>query len=143
MEVYIATGLKNWVQHNELMVALAVRGHRVTYDWTTHGAVRDKGVERIREVAGLEARGVADASLVVVLLPTGLESFGRGTHAELGMAIALGKRIVLWSDEPLIFGATKETCAFYHHPLVEQVYSVPAKMVSAVLATVDPDWGLP
>ena len=123
MRYYIATGLANHAQHNRLMAQFTVMGHHITYDWTTHGPVRDKGLARIKEVAELETSGVSTADFIVVLLPRGLNTSQRGTHAELGMAIALGKPVVIWSDQEALFGATKETCAFYHHPQVLQLHS--------------------
>lgn len=89
-------------------------GHTISYDWTHHGAVRDKGIPRIREVAQSELDGVMDAHFIVVLLPTGLNSSGRGTHVELGIALACGKPVLIWSDDHRIFEATEQTCAFYH-----------------------------
>lgn len=71
-----------------------------------------------RAVAASEATGVAQAELVVLLLP------GRyGTHAELGMAIATAsnKRIVLWSETDAPFAGADGFCVFYHHPCVERL----------------------
>lgn len=119
MKFYVATALANHAQHNRIAERLSSRGHELTYDWTVHGPVRDKGLARIREVVELEARGVREADVVVVVLaPAGMATFARGTHAELGMAIANGIEVVLLSPDERVFGATKETCAFYHHPLV-------------------------
>ncbi len=108
LKYYIATRLERHADHNTVRDHLAALGHEITYDWTVHGPVWRSGVERIREVAALELQGVVDADVVVVLLPG-----GRGTHAELGMALATGKRIVLHGAAEN-FGATPETCAFYH-----------------------------
>lgn len=115
MKYYIATKLERHRDHNLVRDSMAARGHQITYDWSVHGPVFRSGVERIREVAQLETRGVLDADLVIVLLPG-----GRGTHAELGMAIASGKPVLLHAPQSisaLYFGAYPETCAFYHHPL--------------------------
>ena len=118
MKYYIATRLERAADHNTLRDAMAARGHTLTYDWTRHGSVWRSGVETIREVATLETLGVLDADLVIVLLPG-----GRGTHVELGMAIGAGTaRVLLHTQEPHLFGASPETCAFYHHP---RVYHAP------------------
>lgn len=82
MNVYIATGLDNAAAHNRLRDLLAAQGVGLTYDWTTHGSVWQRGRAEIREVAALEADGVRHADLVIALLPG-----GRGTHAEIGIAI--------------------------------------------------------
>lgn len=117
---YIATKLENYKQHNEVADLLDNASFRLTYDWTEHGPVWKSGVERIKQVSQLETLGVADADFVVVLLPG-----GRGTHVELGMAIAFNKPVILWSDNERLFSADPETCAFYHHPLVFQSFSRP------------------
>lgn len=119
MKYYIATKLENHAAHNKLRDELAALGHSCTYDWTHHGPVYRSGLARIEEVAQLEFEGVAKADTVIMLWPG-----GRGTHVELGMAIALGKRCVIVSDVEDDHGATSETCAFYHHPAVDMFRSV-------------------
>ncbi len=76
------------------------------------------------------------ADLVIVLLPSGMKSSGRGTHAELGIALGLNIPILIWSNVPGMFEATEATCAFYHHPGVvamvgdDAVYAVLTAPVS-------------
>lgn len=117
MKVYIATSLERRADHNAVRDALAHMGHALSYDWTAHGPVWADGAARIREVAALEMRGVIDADLVIVLLPG-----GRGTHAELGAALAAGRPVLLHSVDPGPLGAVPETCAFYHHPSVRRIH---------------------
>ncbi len=76
---------------------------------------------------------------------------GRGTHAELGMAIGQnemfdycmrgvsaskkeGRRIVIYSPDPeMDFGENSpRTCVFYHHPLVERFSSMD-EMINSLL----------
>lgn len=116
MKYYIATRLERYVDHNLVRNWMATRGHEITYDWTSHGSVKDQGADRIREVAEAETRGVVDADLVIVLLPG-----GRGTHAELGMAIARGRPVLLHSETGAEFAPGSATCAFYHHPQCRRV----------------------
>lgn len=123
MRCYIATRLENHERHNAVRDALASVGIELTYDWSTHGPVWQAGAERIREVACNELNGVIEADFVVVILPG-----GRGTHAELGMALALGKMVYLLCETEetnQMLRAVPETCAFYHHPLCKPVNSVP------------------
>lgn len=115
MKYYIATKLENHVSHNDLRDWLTSLGHIVTYDWTQHGPVYPLGVDVIREVAEKEIQGVIDADYVIVLWPG-----GRGTHAELGAAIAANKSVIFYSPVDDHHKATKETCAFYHHPNVKR-----------------------
>lgn len=133
MRFYIATRLENHAAHNELRDALLALGHEISYDWTTHGPVWRKGVEVIQQTAIAERDGIESADVVVALLPG-----GRGTHAEIG--IALGKRIplILHAPDDSMFGATPETCAFYHGPDTLTVFDTPisnlAKFVNEAMA---------
>lgn len=121
---YIGSKLENAAAVQELRDALVVGGLRCIYDWTQHGSVRGEDSPALRErlatVAVDEACGAADADLAIFLLPG-----GRGTHVELGAALGrparLKGRVVIWSPTPAKdFATDKQTCAFYHHPRVEQ-----------------------
>ena len=112
LRFYIATRLERAEEHRRLAEMLRGIGWELTYDWTVHGSVQREGPERIAEVAAAEMRGVRDADVVVVLLPG-----GRGTHAELGMALAWAKVVVIVADpEDGFVGQDERTCAFYHAP---------------------------
>lgn len=127
MRIYIASALENIEQVQAVRDALIAEGHTITYDWTTHGAVRDD-LARLAEVAGSEVQGVREADLVVVLLPG-----GRGTHAELGMACALGIPVLLISSEADTFAPGEGTCAFYWAHNVCRVDACPELVVSVVV----------
>lgn len=117
MRFYIATGLERVADHQRVMRALHEVGHRITYSWAAHGSVQREGEARIREVALAEKAGVKEADFVVVLLPG-----GRGTHAELGMALAWNKPVFIQADPVCgFFSQDERTCAFYHDPLVVRV----------------------
>lgn len=111
MKFYIATSLSRAEAHHVVRDALKIWGHEISYDWTLHGSVRSVSRERLREVATLELEGVAEADFMVVLLPG-----GKGTHLELGFALARGKKIFLHSEDPSMFDLGPQTNAFYHHP---------------------------
>jgi nucleoside 2-deoxyribosyltransferase len=111
MKFYIATSLSRMSAHHMVRDALKQWGHEMSYDWTLHGSVKSVSKERLREVASLELDGVAEADFVIVLLPG-----GKGTHLELGFAIARGKRVFLHSEDSLVFELGPQTNAFYHHP---------------------------
>ncbi len=115
---YIASRLENAEEVKTLKKALDNRGWQHTYDWTTHGSVQaPRG--KMRQIADDEAEGVYKADVVIVLLPG-----GRGTHAELGMGISLGKEVfILSQDVEADFGTSGRTCAFYHHSQVTQCSS--------------------
>lgn len=121
MKAYIATGLTNHARHNFVRDALLQIGVELTYDWTFHGPVWSQGKERIRSVSVEELKGVVDADVVIVILPG-----SRGTHAELGMALARRKPVLLLvnSETRHMLEAVPETCSFYHHPLIIPCYSI-------------------
>lgn len=118
MTFYVASGVYNAALVNQAAAVLTGNGHRRTYDWTTHGDVSAESPERKREIAALEAQGVLDAELVLILLPGRL-----GTHAELGLAISgsAHKRILLWSETSAPFDGADGFCVFHHHPAVERI----------------------
>jgi hypothetical protein len=126
---YIASKLENAAAVRALASRLVSFGWTWTYDWTAHGSVQDSGPERIREVAVAEAVGVTSADLVIVLLPG-----GRGTHAELG--IAIGHWLAKCSPEVAIFGTLTDgdpngrECAFYRHDAV--IARLPAMDADAI-----------
>lgn len=115
---YIATGLSRTRDHNLIRDALIENGHQLTYDWTQHGSVKSSSVQRLAEVAHKETDGVLSAEVVIVLLPGGF-----GTHAELGMALGAGKKIILHSANSEVFSACEKTCAFYHHAKIFRLVS--------------------
>lgn len=136
MKYYIATRLENHAAHNDVRDRLTTLGHALTYDWTTHGPVWRSGVEVIRQTEAKERQGIIDADFIVVLLPG-----GRGTHVELGFALALEKPIILWAADDAMFGATPETCAFYHHPCVRTIHGPLPIIAIPVLGLERGEWG--
>lgn len=116
MKYYLASGVENAARVNIAAEALNANGHERTYDWTTHGSVAHAEEDFKTHVAATEAQAVADAETVIVLLPG-----AKGTHAELGMALAgKAKRVLIWSETPAPFDGTEGYCVFYHHPKVER-----------------------
>jgi nucleoside 2-deoxyribosyltransferase len=102
---YIASSLDNAEAVRQLACTLRARGHVHTYDWTTHGAVfkpsaePEDNVAAMRDVARSEMKGVTTADVVIVLLPG-----GRGTHVEMGGALAAGKRVLVVGDKDIRTG---------------------------------------
>jgi hypothetical protein len=110
MKAYIASALENAPAVRVRRDQLAKHGVELTYDWTAHGSVQSQGYEVMAQVARAEADGVRRANLVIVLLPG-----GRGTHAELGIALATKAK---WRDMQIIVcgpraGADGRECCFY------------------------------
>lgn len=112
---YIAGRLENVAQVQVVRDTLLARGWKCTYDWTIAGPITGSSAA-LQEVAEKEMKGVLTAEVVFVLLPG-----GRGTHVELGLAIAAQrsmptKKIFIWAPtaQQVLLGTGRETCAFYH-----------------------------
>jgi len=129
MKFYIASKLENAEMVKSLAKVLKAYKWKHTYDWTEHGSVQNEGEERITEVATNELRGVQEADIVIVLLPG-----GRGTHAELGAANILGKRVFIWSETDDLFKHDERTCAFYWNCNVTRVVGDRFNLLEAVFA---------
>lgn len=109
MKFYIASRLENSETVKRVADVLKAAGHIQTYDWTTHGSVQKEGKQRLTEVAENERAGVKDADVIIVILPG-----GRGTHAELGIALGSGKdHILICAENDEAFKQDERTCAFY------------------------------
>jgi len=128
MKFYIASRLENAEVVKRVAAVLTAAGHTQTYDWTEHGSVKGDGEVRLRQVAEAEKQGVKDADLVIVILPG-----GRGTHAELGMAAAAGKEIIICAENDEAFQADDRTCAFYWLYQVRQVVGPMDAWLAAIL----------
>tara|TARA_Y100000034_G_scaffold136791_1_gene215803 strand:- start:1470 stop:1868 length:399 start_codon:yes stop_codon:yes gene_type:complete len=116
MRFYIASRLADELYAKEIASVLKGRGHEQTYDWTAHGSMQHSP-DKWADTAAAELAGVAAADVVVVVTPG-----GRGTHVELGAALALGKKVLIW----IPFGRSPDdgygySCVFHHHPNVATV----------------------
>ena len=106
MIVYIATGFESWQLARDLAGRLENKGHAIAIAWWTYHP--DNGAADAvnwSEIGMKEARAVARCDAMIAMLPG-----GRGTHVEIGMAVALGKPVYLldsWSDRAV---------PFYHLP---------------------------
>ena len=127
MKYYIATSTTRSPSHNLVRDQLKNFGHEITYDWTTHGSVRETSQARLKEVAHAEFQGILEADFVLVLLPG-----GKGTHVELGFSVASKRRVFIHSEDPAVFETGPEVCAFYHHSEVTRL-SGPIELVAQLL----------
>lgn len=127
-KVYIATGLDNRTEFRIARQAVRGAGGKLTVDWELAGPALPDGPstfeDRARANAQLRMRGAGDvhgvecADLVVVIIPSPnlVESKLRGTHVELGIAIAMRKRIVLFVHDDVKSSDLHNV--FYYHPCV-------------------------
>lgn len=129
MKYYIATSTERVPAHNKVRDELQKMGYQITYDWTSHGSVRLTSTSRLKEVAGLEMQGIFAADFVLVLLPG-----GKGTHVELGLSLARGKKIFIHSEDPSVFEIGPQVCAFYHAPEIVRL-TCPIHEVASLLSS--------
>ncbi len=116
MKYYIGTTLDNAEAHNQFRDLLAAEGHEITFDWTDEGYIEE--LPKLREYIRGEIEGIFCADFVLILMPG-----GRGTHAELGAALALGKPVILFAPGESHMQNGRR-CGFYYHPLVRMVSTI-------------------
>lgn len=92
MKFYIGSGFKNCELVNYYSKKLEENKWENTYNWTEN-INKDITIEDLKEISKLEQKGISDSDVVIILLPA-----GRGTHIELGMSIALNKKIFLCTN---------------------------------------------
>ncbi|CAG9607334.1 nucleoside 2-deoxyribosyltransferase [Pseudoneobacillus rhizosphaerae] len=105
MKFYIASGLLNKKIVQIVAAHLKSYGFTHTYDWTQNE--RADSVEKLQAIGEDERIGVLNADFLIVLLPG-----GKGTHVELGIALAQHKRVYLYSPTEDINDFSK-TSTFY------------------------------
>lgn len=129
MKFYIATALENAATARRISEALIAAGHRQTYDWTSHGSVQEEGEGRISEVSKLERKGVLAADMVIIILPG-----GRGTHTELGLALAdAEKEVIICGRTEHDFMQSGRVCSFYFYPGIERIVGNPEAWLKGIL----------
>jgi len=113
MRFYISSKLGNFEQVRSLAVLLRQLGWEHTHDWTEHVSVEEIDIETLKAIGEKDYDGVKNADVVIVLSPQ-----GRGTHVELGMAIALNKTVYICHEDDKYFRCDDNTSAFYWFPNV-------------------------
>lgn len=109
MKFYIGSGMKNRILVNYYVKALKEIGWKHTYNWTDN-VNKEITKKNLVEYAKSEFQGIIDSDVVIILLPA-----GRGTHIELGMALALNKKVYLCSLTEEEF-SVENTVVFYELP---------------------------
>lgn len=108
MKFYIASSLKNYQKVRELARLLKNAGWEHTYDWTLYCPEKEIDLETLKSIGEKEYEGIKQADVVIILTPQ-----GRGTHTELGIAIALNKKIYLCHQDDTYFKCDDNTSTFY------------------------------
>jgi nucleoside 2-deoxyribosyltransferase len=107
MNFYVASSFKNKDNVRSVASELKKEGFCQTYDWTIND--RADSMELLASIGEKERNAVANSDILVVLLPG-----GKGCHIEMGMALALGKTVYLYSPVVEDFEDLGQTSTFYH-----------------------------
>jgi hypothetical protein len=105
MRVYVATNFARATLARAVMTTLEQDGHVITHDWTGENAAGKSGDELARYLqrcAIQDFSGVRRCQVLVVLN----HPQGRGMFVEVGIALALGKIV-------LVVGPSMAECIFY------------------------------
>jgi nucleoside 2-deoxyribosyltransferase len=126
---YVASSFRNIVNVRYIARALENMGYVNTYDWTHEsiGSVSTVTLDDLRSIGQRERDAVIGADVIVILLPG-----GKGTHVELGIAIAQGKRTILHSPEQVI-NNLESTSTFYHLPELEKCHGTLDDLLSMIV----------
>lgn len=114
MKFYIGSGLKNCELVNYVSEKLVKIGWKHTYNWAKNVTGRET-LEDLIQFSKLEQQAINDSDVVIIILPA-----GRGTHVELGMALALNKKIYLCATDSQTF-AIENTVNFYQLPNITRL----------------------
>ncbi|GAB3536345.1 nucleoside 2-deoxyribosyltransferase [Arthrobacter tecti] len=127
---YVASSFRNIVNVRYVAQALESKGYVNTYDWTQNASKRDAGtvtLDDLRSIGQRERDAVMGADVVVILLPG-----GKGTHVELGIAIAQRRRTILHSPGEVNTNL-ETTSTFYHLPELEKCHGTLDDLVAMVV----------
>lgn len=111
MKFYIGSSRKNSELVNCYVNALKNFGWEITYNWLENININETKKE-LKKIAIKEHQGIIDADVVIIILPAGI-----GTHVELGMALALNKKVFLCFKNEEDFN-TQKMVAFYELPAI-------------------------
>ncbi|KEK26184.1 nucleoside 2-deoxyribosyltransferase [Bacillus gaemokensis] len=120
MNFYIASGFQN--KHLVQFVAnkLKEAGWHHTYDWTQNEKATNR--EQLQKIGQAEKQAIQEADVFLLLLDG-----GSGSHTELGMAIALEKKVYLYHrNNPL-------QTTFYYLPEVNIFQGEVEEFISYVM----------
>ena len=118
---YLATRKDRAEQAEALSKALSVHGWERTFAWSGED---EAGPEGYAQIALLELDGVREADVLIAMLPA-----GKGTHVEIGAALAWDKPVILHSPDRKTL-ENPYPCVFHYHPgvklLISQVVDIKA-----------------
>jgi len=115
MKIYIASKFENQDAFRALKEELEQAGHKITHDWTREEVFANSRTlkQDLAMFANLDFNGVTSCDALVLLAAPKMA----GAFVELGIALALGKMI-------LVVDGYKEgnpPCIFYNLPFIHHV----------------------
>ena len=126
--VYVASATEQYALVEHYIDRLRLAGIEISFEWTPDykagGFKPDAKLSDIhrRYIAKMDARGVRDADLVWVMTPE-VKEHGCGMWVEMGIAIALSKRVVV--SGPLakrtVFSELAEVCFTTHEEAFKHI----------------------
>lgn len=126
MKFYVGSGMKNCELVDYYAEKLIEKGWQQTYNWVKN-VNDDISIEDMVKYAKSEKQGVLNSDVVIILLPA-----GRGAHIELGMALALNKKLFLCSLTEEAFNI-ENTVAFYELPNVVRLVGTPDQNINEIM----------
>ncbi|PFG06459.1 nucleoside 2-deoxyribosyltransferase [Bacillus sp. es.034] len=112
MNFYIGSSFANTDLVRYVSARLEEKGFIHTYDWTRND--RASTVKDLQHIGQNEKDAITESNVVIIMLPG-----GKGSHVELGIALGLGKRIILYSPNGEVHDLANTT-TFYHLHEVEK-----------------------
>ncbi len=128
---YVASSFRNIESVVYVTNQLTAKGYLHTYDWTQNtgsGKNQKLTLDDLMNIGQHEKNAVKESDFVVILLPG-----GNGTHIEFGMALGLGKKIFLYSQDGAI-NNPEATSTFYHLPEVQKCYGTLDELLEKIAA---------
>lgn len=105
MKFYISTSTKNINEAKALIGILSREGYICSYDWTQHIINKNGSNDEFCEISKFELNGIENCDFFILVLPG-----GKGSHVELGYALAYKKYFILISD---VQNLSLYDCPFY------------------------------
>lgn len=132
MNFYVGSGMKNCELVTCYAEKLKKKWWHQAYDWVGN-VCDDEPIDDMINYARREKQTVIDSDVVIILLPA-----GRGAHIELGMALALDKKLFLCAQSEDEF-SIDNTVAFYELPSVVKLIGTVDENIDKIMKVVVAD----
>ncbi len=129
MKFYVGTSFKNSEIVNYFSQELKKHGWKHTYNWAENIS-ENETLEDLKEHSILEEKAINESDVVIIILPG-----GRGTHVELGIAVALNKKIYLCTENKDDF-SIENTVPFYESPKIEKIFGTKDEIIKKIIEIV-------